>query len=250
MIENECFFYTEALRGEPLLQSGELVKANQIASPESLSDRQLTPLWQLGKSFLQGNPKFVAVAFTQFREESIKIVNGDPLLRRIIFFPPIFSDFSDPYRDCLFINPEIFIPSEADYYASVESCGSIEFAKLGMVVRRPYSMILKTYVWRPGEKVFMALLLLKSIDAGVMEREYIHLEGKDATFFPEDILDFTDPKHECWKNRVETQEMVVREIREMELGNDAERYEDWLIHKEGKFIVVDSYGKHMRDFKS
>lgn len=250
MIENESFLYTEALRGEPLLQSEKLVKANQIVSPESLSDRQLMPLWQLGKSFLQGNPIFIAVAFTQFREESIKIVNGDPLLRRIIFFPSIFADGSGSYRDCLFINPEISIPPEAGYYASLEGCGSIEFDRLGMVIRRPNSMFLKTYVWRPGEKVFMVTMLLEGIDAGAMEHEYIHLEGKDATFYPEDILDFTDPKQESWNNRVEVQEMVARIIRGIRLENDSERYEGWLIHKEGKLLVVDSDGKYMRNFKS
>jgi len=250
MIENECFFYTEALKGEPLLQSEKLVKAEEITRPKSLLDKQLLPLWFLGKSFLQGNPNFIAVAFTQFREESIKIVNGNPLLRRIIFFPQIFANFSDSYRDCLLINPEISIPSEVDYYASVEGCGSIEFARLGMVVRRPYSMLLKTYVWRPGEKVFMGSMLLEDIDAGVMEHEYIHLEGKDATFYPEDILDFTDPKHEGWNNRDETQKMVAREIRKIALGNNTEKYKGWLIHKEGKFIIVNSYGKYIRDFKS
>lgn len=249
MSENECFFYSEALKGEPLLQSGKLVKAEEITRPESLLNEQLFPIWLLGKSFLRGNPNFVAVAFTQFREESIKIVNFDPLLRRIIFFPQIFADFSDSYRDCLLINPEIFIPPDASYNALVEGCGSIEFAKIGMVVRRPYSMFLKTYVWMPGERVFMVSILLEGIDAAIVEHEYIHLEGKDATFFPEDILDFTDPKHECWGSRVEVREMVARTIREKMPGSGAEGYEGWLIYREGRFVVVDNYGKYMRDFK-
>jgi len=248
MVENGCLPYTEALKGEPLLQSGELIKASPIPNPESLASKQLMPLWELGKNFLQGNPHFVAVAFTQFRQKSFELVNGDPLLRRMIFFPCILANLPDDYKDYLLINPKLAIPSPADYYASVEGCGSIDFARLGMVVRRPYLILLKTYLWRPGKEMLMASISLRGFDAGVTEHEYLHLEGKDATSFPENILDFTDPKNECWHNRDEAQAMVAREVRDITAGRDVQRYQGWLIHQEGKLIVVDRDGQYLRDF--
>jgi len=94
----------------------------------------------------------------------------------------------------------------------------------------------------------MASISLRGFDAGVIEHEYLHLDGQDATFFPENILDFTDQKNECWHNRDEAQAMVAREVRDITADRDVQRYQGWLIHQEGKLIVVDRDGQYLRNF--
>ena len=42
--------------------------------------------------------------------------------------------------------------------------------------------------------------------------------------------------------------MVAREVRDITADRDVQRYQGWLIHQEGKLIVVDRDGQYLRNF--
>jgi peptide deformylase len=246
-IETIASPHTEAFAHMPLLQSDNLTKAAEIDDPQHLERDQLLPILAMGYALCEANPTIAAVAYTQFPPNLFAILGADDMLARIIYFSHfhhknvrLHGEAPIAVGGSLFINPRLIDQSNR-FIVWNEGCGSIWKTRLHMFVARPISVTLRGYVWNHWiqRPIYFQEKITRTL-TGYMEHEMDHLDGRDATDRPEQILDFNDIPSGLNGRPVEKiANATVRFVLDYWCKKGVSHF---LVHRQGKLLVVDTNG--------
>lgn len=229
--------WIEVVKTTDLLQSGEIRLASKILNPETLTEKELFPLVYMAGIYCVSH-RFNAVAYTQFPVQLYSCVKARGDLKNIIYFG--CNNENNPLIGSIVINPHLSFLEKGKYYISIEGCGSIEMGRIQMAIKRPKSIRLNGFFWQIGmECPQKRTVKLSDWPASVVQHENDHLNGKDATFFPERILDMVNPKKSFLKNIGLDAKSLSRLLRVLSETKGC----DFLVNKRGKLVIVNYKGK-------
>lgn len=236
--------WIEVIKTTNLLQSGELKPASKILNPETLTKEELLPMVFTAGVYCVSH-HFNAVAYTQFPDQLFSCINARKDLKNIIYFG--CNDVNSPLIDLIVINPRFSFLEENKYHFSIEGCGSIEMGKIQMAIKRPRTIKLSGHFWGIGmEHPQRKMVKLSNWPSSMVQHENDHLKGKDATFFPERILDMINPKKSFLKN-IGLNERFLRKILKNLSENEGSGY---LVNKGGKLLVVNYKGETIKEYST
>lgn len=229
--------WIEVVKTTDLLQSGEIRPASKILNPETLTEKELFPMAFMAGIYCASH-RFNAVAYTQFPDQIYSCVKARGNLKNIIYFG--CNDENNPLINSIVINPHLSFLEKGKHYISIEGCGSIEMGRIQMAIKRPKSIRLNGYFWQIGmECPQKRNVKLSDWPASMVQHENDHLKGKDATFFPERILDLISPNESFLKNidlDAESLRGLLKALSETEGC-------DFLVNKGGKLVIVNYKGE-------
>jgi len=234
--------WIEVVKTTDLLQSGEIRPASKIPNPETLTEKELLPLACMASIYCISH-RFNAVAYTQFPDQLYGCVKARGNLKNIIYFG--YNDENNPLTNLIVINPHLSFLEKSKHHISIEGCGSIEMGRIQMAIKRPRTIELSGYFWQIGmESPQKRTEKLSDWPASMVQHENDHLKGKDATFFPERILDIINPNKSFLENIGSDEESLRRLLITLSETEGC----DCLVNKRGKLMVVNYKGEIVKKY--
>lgn len=246
----------KALKDVRLIQGDELIRADEIKTPDKISQDTLSALFDMGYSITFPYTNFSAIAYTEIPDDVFNMFGVDKHYRRIIYFSSRSTSNSDIQTEAnsaipglLLINPILSFPSKT-MQCMVEGCGSIEYYQRLMWVVRHFEVKLTSWVWdRSMVKPKRAILTPSGRIAGLVEHEYDHLDALTALNRGVQLVDFTKyPTAESLEKAIPGEWMTRKDTGLTELP--AKIGGLWLAWDDlrQKIIVLDPEGKYVKDF--
>ena len=225
-----------------LRQTGNIPYAEPVKDPLSLGIDELSGLLTLANLYFKGFG-YASIAMNQFDPATLRSFGVGEGMQRIVCMG---GDLLDGFElgGSLLINPEV-APEGEDRDFSIEGCGSLVYGDgLGMIVSRPKNLRLTGFRWVPGmKKPEFIETNLSGQDSSFIHHEMVHLEGKDVTSHPQDLMDFTDPTNTCWEGN----DQLCRRMR-YEILKYSSRA-NWLVLQGGRLSIIDTEGNFIEFFK-
>jgi peptide deformylase len=241
--EHDHIDLIEVIHKTDLLQSGEIKPASEILNPETLTEKELLPMVCVATLYCISH-HFNAVAYTQFPDQIYDHVNAKKDLNNIIYVG--FNNENDPLNDLIVINPHISFLEKNRFHISIEGCGSLEMGRIRMAIKRPNRIKLSGYFWKIGMELPQTNTVeLSNWPSSMIQHESDHLIGKDATFFPERILDITNLNKSFFDNSEWSATTLKRSLISL-FKNDGCEY---LINKNGKLLLVNYKGETIKEYR-
>lgn len=243
-MQKECRHtdWIEVVKTTDLLQSGEIRPASKIVNPETLTKEELFPLTHMASIYCVSH-RFNAVTYTQFPDQLYSCVKARENLKNIIYFGS--DDGNSPLTNLIVINPSFSFLEKSKYYISIEGCGSIEMGRIQMAIKRPRTIKLSGYFWQIGmESPQKRTVILSDWPSSMVQHENDHLKGKDATFFPERILDMINPNKSFLENIGSDEESLRILLKTLSETEGC----DYLVNKKGKLMVVNYKGEIVKKY--
>lgn len=232
--------FLRVLASEPLLQHGDLKKANNIDSPEKIS----LPLLNSWLTFAQDTCNmqgFQCLAFTELPETTREILGfSKKLPPRVIYHRSSMSN-----KGQFIINPTINTNFPKNPLIPIfEGCGSIKHGKLWYYIKRPGVLTVRGWFY---DGISYYKDMIKSADPYIdlTIHETDHLDGKTAIDFPNLFCDLQSEK--TWSLIRKWYPYTPEEMSSI----IDETSPDGLLsynRKRQKFVIVDSQGKYLRDY--
>lgn len=237
-VENQASQILEVFGRAPLLQAGELHKANQIGKPEQIPAPSLE-LWHTVARGICNTQGFQAVAFTEFPPDLQRVLGfSDGLPPHVIYYRSAMSE-----NGVLLINTSIR-KADARLITRLEGCGSIEHGKTWFFRLRPIRTELNAWLYEPGRNLSKQIIQEFNPHTALGAHELEHLRGETAIDHPNEIIDIRDP--DDWTDILATftnytEDTICATIHR--LSPDGLLVFD---HQSNQFIILDEFGRYLR----
>lgn len=246
----------KALKDVRLIQGDELIRADEIKTPDKISQDTLSVLFDMGYSITFPYTNFSGIAYTEIPDDVFNMFGVDKHYRRIIYFSNQSTSNSDIQTEAnsaipglLLINPILSFPSKT-MQCMVEGCGSIEHGQRWMWVIRHFEVKLTVWIW---DRTMPKPKLITSIPsgrlAGLVEHEYDHLDALTALNRGVQLINYSKYLNvESLARAIPGELMARKDTGLTELP--AKVGGQWLAWDDlrQKIIVLDPKGRHVKDF--